>query len=191
MSSATFDMTTLVIARSSASWAMPWQTDSGLRLPGHDDRLPGQLPSQTASTAVTVVWGQHFVRRVWSFFVASSALAESGGAEVPKPDLWRWGLASAVGSRRAMAHRLPALVTCEVGTPGAWWLLHWDGELLTFTAEMVVDHSGEQPCPEAPPDSGDCYDPEEGPLVVLGLHPGELGEVVELEAAMRWEDEPV
>jgi hypothetical protein len=90
-----------------------------------------------------------------------------------------------------MAHRLPALVTCEVGIPGAWWLLRWDGELLTFTAEMVVDHSGEQPCSEAPADSDDCYDSEEGPLVVLGLSPGELGEVAELEAAMRWEDEPV
>ena len=90
-----------------------------------------------------------------------------------------------------MAHRLPALVVCEVGTPGAWWLLRWDGELLTFTAEMVVDHSGEQPCSEAPADSDDCYDPDEGPVALLGREPGELGEVVDLEAAMRGEDEPV
>jgi hypothetical protein len=74
-----------------------------------------------------------------------------------------------------MTHRLPALVACEVGTPGAWWLLRWDGELLTFTAEMVVDYSGEQPCPEAPVNSDDCYDPDEGPVAVLGRRPGELG----------------
>jgi hypothetical protein len=88
-------------------------------------------------------------------------------------------------------YRLPAFYGYEGGEPGAWWVIRWDEALFTFVAEALVDHSGELPCPEGSADVEDCYDPDEGPVAVLGRRPAELGEVADLEAAMRWEDELV
>ena len=92
----------------------------------------------------------------------------------------------------APSYRFPAIydVMDGHGTPGTWWELGWDEELVSFSARMVMDRSGEWPCPDAPPGVEDCYDPEEEPLVVLGQ--GKKAEYLEPEAlleAMKGEDE--
>ncbi len=91
----------------------------------------------------------------------------------------------------APRYRVPAIydVLEGKGTPGTWWELGWDEELVSFSARMVMDHSGEWPCPEAPAGVDDCYDPEEEPLVELGLGKVEYLEPESLFDAMSVADE--
>jgi hypothetical protein len=75
----------------------------------------------------------------------------------------------------APRYRFPAFDGGDnFGSPPAWWVLGWDEELLSFTAELVADLEGVEP-----------------PVAVVGRRPGEFPTVGALVEAMRQEeDEP-
>jgi len=69
----------------------------------------------------------------------------------------------------------PASVTIAlVSSP--LMLLRGDEELLSFTGRLEMDREGETP--------GEDFDPDEGPMAVVGVTMGELAEPAELVDAM-------
>ena len=77
------------------------------------------------------------------------------------------------------SYRFPALYGYEGGSPGAWWLVAWDEELASFTAQLVADRGPED------------LESAEEPVAVIGQRPGEFLEIDQLEGAMMAEEEEV
>jgi hypothetical protein len=91
-------------------------------------------------------------------------------------------------------HRFPAFYDAlENPGLGAWWVLEWNRELVSFRAVLEVDHEGEEPCQEEQDWSfeDDCYPVDEPPLAVIGERVGQYMQLEQLETAMAREEDRV
>ncbi|MBJ7605367.1 MAG: hypothetical protein JF885_03515 [Candidatus Dormibacteraeota bacterium] len=79
-------------------------------------------------------------------------------------------------------YRFPAFYAYEDGSPGAWWLISWDDDLVSFTAKLVADREGEE---------AELLQEEEEPIAVFGDRPGRFLELDQLEGVMRAEEDDV
>lgn len=77
-------------------------------------------------------------------------------------------------------YRVPAIYGYEFGSPGAWWEVGWDEELVSFSAQLLYDADGDDPDLKVPED--------DEPMLVVGRRPGEFLEPGELLAGMAEED---